>query len=130
MIVIDASALVAILLNEPEKSRFVRTLTLTPALLSPVGYWEAHTRLFGQKGAAGVADLDALISALGIRIRPAGEETARLASRAQMDFGKRTAAKLNLGDCFAHALARELDAPLLYKGDGFTRTDVKSALPA
>lgn len=128
MIIIDASALVAILLNEPEKPRFVRTLTLTPALLSPVGYWEAHTRLYGQKGAAGVADLDALMSALGIRIAPAGEKTARLASRAQMEFGKRTAAKLNFGDCFAYALARELDAPLLFKGDDFAQTDVQSAL--
>lgn len=130
MIVVDASALVAILLNEPEKPRFVRTLALTPALLSPVGYWEAHTRLCGQRGAAGVADLDALMSALGIRIAPADEKTARLASRAQMEFGKRTAAKLNLGDCFAYALAREFDAPLLYKGEDFCGTDVKSVLPA
>ena len=129
MMVVDASALVAILLNEPEKADLIRALTSTPGSLSPVGYWEAHTRLHSFKGAAGVADLEALIQMFEIRIVPADGDTARTASRTQVTFGKRTPARLNLGDCFAYALARELDAPLLYKGDDFTRTDVKSVLP-
>jgi ribonuclease VapC len=129
MMVVDASALVAILLNEPEKADFIRALTSARGNLSPVGYWEAHTRLHSFKGAAGVADLEALIQMFEIRIVPADGDTARMASRTQVTFGKRTPARLNLGDCFTYALARELDAPLLYKGDDFTRTDVKSVLP-
>ena len=129
MMVVDASALVAILLTEPEKADFIHALTSTPGNLSPVGYWEAHTRLHSFKGAAGVADLEALIRMFEIRIVPADGDTARMASRTQVTFGKRTPARLNLGDCFAYALARELDAPLLYKGDDFTRTDVKSVPP-
>ena len=53
-----------------------------------------------------------------------------MASAAEREFGKRTAAKLNLGDCFAYALAKEMGAPLLYKGDDFLRTDIQAALTA
>ena len=130
MIVVDASALVAVLLDEPEKRQILTILATEDAVLSPIGYWEAHTRIHGLRGADGVADLDALIANFGIRVTPATAVTAKVAAQAQIDFGKRTPAKLNLGDCFAYAPAKESDAPLLFKGDDFGQTDLTPALPA
>lgn len=128
MMVVDASAIVAILLDEPDAPLFVRRLAETKALLSPVGYWEAHIRVFRQKGDEGVARLDRLIDHFGVEIVAADEQTAKRAVEAEKRFGKRTAAKLNLGDCFAYALAKGRGASLLYKGDDFLQTDVASAL--
>lgn len=129
MIVIDASALVAILLDEPEADLFREFLLMRPgATLSPIGYWEAATRLRSVRGDDGVSELDIVIDRLRIVIAPATERTTRLACGAERAFGKRTPARLNLGDCFAHALATELSVPLLYKGDDFSRTDIKRAL--
>lgn len=131
MIVVDASALVAILFDEPEAAAFREILLVhRGAVLSPVGYWEASTRLRHARGDGGVAELDVVIERLGIDISPVTQRTTRLASDAEKAFGKRTAARLNLGDCFAYALAKELDAPLLFKGDDFIRTDIEPALPA
>lgn len=131
MIVVDASALEAILLEEPEAGRFREHLLAEPgAVLSPIGYWEAATRLRGLRGDEGVAELDIVIHRLRIMIAPATETTTRIATEAEKAFGKRTAARLNLGDCFAYALSRELDAPLLYKGDDFGRTDIQPAVLA
>ena len=131
MIVVDASALVAVLLREPEDMAFRRFMAReTDLFMSPVGYWEAATRLRALRGEAGVADLDLVIASLGIRIAPATSRTASLAAGAERDFGKRTPARLNLGDCFAYALAKESDAPLLFKGDDFSQTDLIPALPA
>lgn len=128
MMVVDASALVAILLEEPEGERFKQQiLEREGSLLSPVGYWEAATRLRILKDKRGVADLDILLGQLSIEISAADGRTARLASEAERRFGKRTPANLNLGDCFAYALAVEQDAPLLFKGADFAATDVRRA---
>ena len=130
MIVVDASALVAILLEEPEAGLFREFLLARPgAALSPIGYWEAAIRLRGARGDHGVAELDVVIDQLRIKIATATEGTTHLACDAEKAFGKRTPAKLNLGDCFAYALAQELDAPLLYKGGDFRQTDIRPALP-
>lgn len=128
MIAVDASAIVAILLEEPEEDAFLAALSRQPAQMSPVGYWEAHTRIYGAKGEEGVRRLDWLMSNFNIHIAPAGDETARLATQAQTAYGKGTPARLNLGDCFAYALAKENNLPLLYKGHDFSRTDVRSAV--
>jgi ribonuclease VapC len=131
VIVVDASALVAILLNEPEADAFKEFLLAeTDIRLSPVGYWEAATRLRGLRGEQGVAELDIVIEHLAVRITAATDLTSRLACDAEKTFGKRTPARLNMGDCFAYALARELDAPLLYKGADFNQTDIQAALIA
>ena len=131
MIVVDASALVAILLNESEGPAFREALLVENDLrLSPVGYWEAAIRLRSLRGVAGVKDLDRLIGQFNIAVSPATAATAVLASEAESVYGKRSAAKLNLGDCFAYALAKELDAPLLFKGGDLTETDLISAVPA
>jgi len=131
VIVVDASALLAMLLDEADGPDFREVLLRAGTIrLSPIGYWEAAVRLQRFRGSAGVEDLDRLLRQLDVVIAPATAATASIASEAEARFGKRTAARLNLGDCFAYALARELDAPLLFKGDGFPRTDIKSALPA
>ncbi|WP_439471144.1 type II toxin-antitoxin system VapC family toxin [Brevundimonas sp.] len=131
MIVVDASAIVAILLREPEAHAFRELMLAADEVrLSPVGYWEAATRLRGLRGAAGLVELDEVINGLAIRIAPATTATARLACEAETIWGKRTAARLNMGDCFAYALAKELGAPLLYKGEDFSRTDIQAAFTA
>ena len=131
MIAVDASALVAILLDEPEAQVFARHLIENPAsMLSPIGYWEAATRLRGLRGETGVDELDTAMRQLGIRIAPASSSTAVVAVTAERDFGKRTPAKLNMGDCFAYALAKESSLPLLFKGNDFSQTDIVAALPA
>lgn len=127
MIVIDASALVAMLLDEPERAAFFKIVSAASVRLSPVGYWEAAIKLGRQRGPAGVAELDQLLADFEIRIVDADRDIARRAIKAEEDFGKRTPAKLNLGDCFAYALAKQLNAPLLYKGDDFQRTDIQAA---
>ncbi len=129
MIVIDASALVAILLDEPERDAFLEALGRSPACLSPIGYWEAATTLGRHRGEAGLADLNRLIANFDIQIHAADGPIAEGAVLAEQRFGKWTPARLNLGDCFAYALAKQIGAPLLYKGDDFSRTDVKSAMP-
>ena len=129
MIAVDASALVAILLEEPEAISFREFLLAQPDLvLSPIGYWEATTRLRSLRGDSGVAEFQSVIHDLRIRVVPATRETARLACEAEASFGKRTSAKLNLGDCFAYALAKEIAAPLLFKGNDFSETDVTPAI--
>lgn len=131
MIVVDASALLAILLDEPEGRVFREFLLSAKALtMSPVGYWEAATRLRSLRGDQGIRELDTVVEGLRIAVTPATNATARLASETERRYGKRTAARLNLGDCFAYALASEQGAPLLYKGDDFASTDIKPALPA
>jgi len=125
---VDASALVAILLDEPEKMAFVARILADDCELSPVGYWETAIRARQLHGDEGVVRLDRMIAELGVTIAPASADTARLARDAERDFGKRTPARLNLGDCFAYALAKGRDLPLLYKGDDFAKTDIRSAL--
>ncbi|HEY0926682.1 type II toxin-antitoxin system VapC family toxin [Brevundimonas sp.] len=130
MIVVDASALVAMLLDEPERAAFFDVVSKARACLSPVGYWEAAIKLGRQRGPAGVAELDQLLADFDIRIVDADHDVASRAIKAEREFGKRTAAGLNMGDCFAYALAKQLDAPLLYKGADFNRTDIQAALTA
>lgn len=130
MIVVDASALVAILMDEPEKATFITHLSRYPASMSPVGCWETAVSMEKYRGNAGVADLDALITLFAITVRPVPAKTAQDAFAAHRMFGRRTPAKLNMGDCFAYALAKELNAPLLFKGEDFSKTDIAAALPA
>jgi ribonuclease VapC len=97
--------------------------------LSPLGFWETTVAARRVLGPDGQQSLLALMDALRIEITAAGGETARIAVEAETRFGKRTPARLNLGDCFAYALAKERNLPLLYKGDDFSWTDIEPALP-
>ncbi len=129
MIVVDASALLAIALDEPEGALYrEKLLAVDRVLLSPVNLWEAAVRLERSRGQAGVQELRTLLAALEVEVVGTSEEHAWSAASAFARFGRGTPADLNLGDCFAYALARSGDLPLLYKGEDFPRTDVRSAL--
>jgi ribonuclease VapC len=135
LIVVDASALVAMMLKEPGWDRLAARLATEPSgarMISAANYVEAGTVLAGRHSDPhqGVADLDAFLQNFGIAIAPIDEGLARLAMQARIRFGKGfgAAARLNFGDSFAYALAKSLDAPLLFVGDDFSATDVAAAL--
>jgi len=94
------------------------------------GLVEAYMVCEGRAGENGARQLDALLERLGPEIVPFTAELAGIAQEGWRRFGKgRHPASLNLGDCFAYALAKARNEPLLFKGDDFSRTDVKAALP-
>jgi len=128
MIVADASAILAILLDEADRDYFMERLTnAVLVLMSPVNAWEVLARAHGSDGQMGVARAEAVIASFNVEIVPIDAELARRAVDAFVRFGKRAPAKLNMGDCFAYALARSRSAPLLFKGDDFRKTDVAVA---
>jgi ribonuclease VapC len=129
LIVVDSSALVAIALNEPDRDLLLDTIRVAPAAsLSPVNYTETGMVLRQKGFISGQAIYNAWLRSLLVSVRD-DMSLGEPAFAAFLAFGKgRHPARLNLGDCFAYALAKALDAPLLYKGDDFARTDVRSAL--
>jgi ribonuclease VapC len=124
--VLDTSALLAILLDEPERRAFNEAIEGAGSrLLSTANYVEASIVLEARHGAEGARDLDLLIERAGIELVPVDAPQARAACRAFGRFGKgRHRAGLNFGDCFAYALATVRDEVLLFKGDDFQHTDV------
>lgn len=130
MIVVDPSALIAILREEPDAERFATALKEAEAcLLSAVGLFEASLVVIGRNSADSIGALDALMEKHGIRIVPFDAELAAFARDAFVRFGKgRHPAGLNMGDCASYALAKSLGLPLLFKGNDFSQTDVASAL--
>jgi ribonuclease VapC len=134
LIVVDSSAVIAIMAREPEADRLISRLEQEPALerlISVANYVEAGTVLAGRHKAPeqAIADLDAFLSEASIALAAIDEDIARLAMRARIRHGKGFggSGRLNFGDCFAYALAMKLNAPLLYVGDDFAVTDVQSA---
>lgn len=130
MIVLDSSALVAILLGEVDAATYLTVLEGPgPFAISAVNVFEAETVLRGRKNAAFARRVRDFLSAKDAMIAPFDDVQAVVASEAYARFGKGFhPARLNLADCAAYALARSMDAPLLYKGEDFARTDVTSAL--
>ena len=124
--VIDTSALLAVLLDEEDGERLARRILAAPLrLLSAASLVEAEIVADNRPSGEAGALLDSLIDALGIDIAPVTETQARIARRAYLAFGKgRHPAGLNYGDCFAYALSKTSGESLLFKGDDFTRTDV------
>jgi ribonuclease VapC len=127
--VVDTSALIAILLQEPMAGRLIAALKATPTRrLSAATLVEAGIVMQGRKGNEGEHELDVLVRRLRIAVLPLTEAHTDLARAAFRRFGKgRHPAALNFGDCFSYALARALDEPLLFVGEDFGRTDVKVA---
>lgn len=127
MIVVDTSALLAILNNEPERDRFLDILSDDERpVVSAVTRYETMPIAGTRRGPDNLADLADLIEAAEAEILPFDEDQARAAQAAYMVFGKGidAAASLNLCDCVAYALAKRLDVPLLFKGQDFAATDV------
>ncbi len=124
--VLDTSALLALLLDEPEAESF-RTAVEddTTRLVSAATLLETALVIEARKGEPGGRELDLLIHKADVDVVPVDAEQVAEARRAYRRFGKgRHAAGLNFGDVFAYALARTSGEPLLFKGDDFTRTDV------
>lgn len=131
--VIDTSALIAILFNEPERRSFNEAIeAATDRAMSAATFVEASIVVEGRRGADGVRLLDQLIDRSRIKIVGVDDRQARTARLAWSRFGKgRHKAALNYGDCFSYALAKERGQPLLFKGEDFEKTDVaKVALPS
>src|ERR1043165_2475301 len=127
MIVVDSSALVAILENEREAQRFISVLHDAPRrLISAVNVYESGIVIGKRRGRERIAHLTAFIDAMSIEIIPFVEPYISGALDAYMRYGKGVdpKARLNLGDCAAYALAKAVNAPLLFKGDDFVATDV------
>ncbi|HEV2854651.1 MAG TPA: type II toxin-antitoxin system VapC family toxin [Thermoanaerobaculia bacterium] len=125
--VLDTSAILAILLNEPEIDAFSAAIERDPVrLLSAASLVEASLVVESRHGEAGEQELDLLLQTVGIEIVPFDARQAGMARHAFRTFGKgRHAAALNLGDCFSYALAQVTGEPLLFKGNDFSRTDVR-----
>ena len=129
--IVDASAILAIALGEEDAKRFSDVIALAQdPWMSAVNFVEAAIRMQRLRPAEARRTLDALIGDSRISVRPVTVAQAEIAREAHLAFGKgRHPARLNLGDCFAYALARESGRPLLYKGGDFARTDIEPALP-
>lgn len=127
--VIDTSALVAILEDEPERRGFIEQIEAADTrLLSAANFVETGIVIEARHGAEGEKLLDLFIERAGIEIAAVDIEQAREARLAYSRYGKgRHAARLNFGDCFAYALAITSGEPLLFKGTDFSSTDVVPA---
>lgn len=129
--IIDTSALMAILRRETDARVFSEAMELASRRRVSAGtYIEAAIVVDSNRDPVLSRRLDDLISDAEITIEPVTPSQALLARAAYRDFGKGSGhqAQLNYGDCFAYALAKELQEPLLFKGANFVHTDVKSAL--
>lgn len=124
--VIDASAILAILFGEPEAERFLDLISKDPRrLMSASTALELMIVIEARKGEAGGRELDLLLHRAKIDIVPFDSEQAELARHAWRCFGKSNhPAGLNFGDCFSYALAKISDEPLLFKGNDFSQTDI------
>jgi ribonuclease VapC len=127
--IVDTSALLAVLLGEAEADEFLELmLNSDSCLMSAVSFVEASIIAETSGGDGGVRQLDAFLRTAGIAIEPVSEEQALGARQAYSDYGEgRHAAGLNFGDCFAYALAKISGEPLLFKGSDFRKTDIVSA---
>lgn len=124
--VVDTSALLAVLLEEPDGDALLQRIVDDPVRLVSAGtLLEAGIVADGNPNRRKGPALDALLATLGVRVEPVTEEQARVAREAYRRFGKGNhPAALNFGDCFAYALSRVTGEPLLFKGGDFGRTDV------
>lgn len=129
--VIDTSALAAIFFGEADAEMFLDAIaSAQSAFMSAATLVEASIVSTRDLGPDGISDLNMMAAQNGIRIVPVDETTAQLAVAAWTRFGRGNhPAKLNYGDCFSYALAVKLGESLLFKGEDFSQTDVRSALP-
>lgn len=128
--IVDTSALIALLRGEDDAARFARALATRtePRRLSAANFLEAAIIIDGSRDAIASRRFDDVIAKAGIAIEPVTPEQAHIARAAYRDFGKGSGhpAGLNFGDCFAYALAKARGEALLYKGNDFGLTDVRA----
>jgi ribonuclease VapC len=128
-VILDSSAIVAVLRAEPEAPDFAKAIQVAQSRrISAVSYVEAAVAIDKSKNAVASRRFDEFFRASGIAVEAVTPRQAEIARYAYRDFGKgRHKAGLNFGDCFAYALAKEMDEPLLFKGNDFRHTDVEVA---
>jgi ribonuclease VapC len=129
-VIIDSSAVVAILRAEPEKPKFNAAIArVGGGQISAASYLETAIVIDGARDPAISRALDAFLERNGITIAAVTPSQARIAREAYRDFGKGSghAARLNFGDCLTYALAKETGEPLLFKGEDFSHTDLVAA---
>jgi ribonuclease VapC len=130
-VIVDSSALIAILSDEPEQALFNDALARADVCqMSAATFVEVSIVVEASRGYDGVRDLDLLIATAGIVVVPVDVEQAHVAREAYRQYGKgrQTGARLNYGDCFSYALARVTALPLLFKGEDFSQTDIAAAV--
>src|SRR5579872_1521564 len=128
--IIDTSAIVAILRGEPEALACSRAIaSASKRRISAANFIEAAIVIDGSRDAIASRRFDELVREAQLIIEPVTETQARVAREAYRDFGRGSGhpAKLNFGDCFAYALAKERGEPLLFIGNDFARTDITVA---
>jgi ribonuclease VapC len=128
--IVDSSAILAILRAEPEAPAFAQAIEDASVVrISAANFLETAIVIDGSRDPIASRRLDDLLRAAGIEIEPVTEVQARIAREAYRDFGKGSGhpAQLNFGDCFAYALCKTARESLLFKGNDFTRTDIASA---
>ena len=129
--IVDSSAVIAIVKREPERAQFSTILETTQDLkMSAATYFEVSIVIDCLRQPAMSRMLDDLIETSRIVIEPVTVEQAKIARQAYRDYGRGSghAANLNFGDCFSYALARAKREPILFKGDDFGHTDLRSAV--
>jgi ribonuclease VapC len=129
-VIVDASALLAIVLGEPDRERFYKSLGRSAnSSVSPVNYLEAAIRADRDSDPGRGEFLDEIIQRFDVRLASVTPEQALMARHAYRQFGRgKHPARLNLGDCFAYALAKARREPLLFKGEDFAKTDIEAAI--
>jgi ribonuclease VapC len=130
-VIVDTSALIAILKREPEQRPFAELLrSASDSKISAATYLEASIVVDSARDPIVSRTLDDLIESARITIEPVTAEQARIARQAYRDYGKGSGhpAGLNFGDCFSYALARSKREPLLFKGNDFIHTDLRPAV--
>ena len=130
-VAVDTSALIAILLEEPDAARYFAVLANSAPLIALATRVELGCVARRKIGPTGIAEAEGLLGDLGVTSVPMDEQQALVALEAMDRYGQgrgEAPSALNYGDLFSYALAKARDLPLLYKGEDFSRTDVRSAL--
>lgn len=129
--IIDTSALIAILKNEPESEALSEAIEAAKVVrISAASYLESNIVIGRCKNPILTARLEEILENPGLQVEPVTAEQAKIAWEAYRDYGKGSGhpANLNFGDCFSYALARDKREPILYKGNDFIHTDLRPAL--
>jgi ribonuclease VapC len=128
--IVNTSAVLAILFDEDDAARFADAIAdAEQRAMSAANFLEAGVVIDNQLGAAAGRQLDALLARAEVEVAPVSREQAEIARQAYLDYGKgHHPARLNFGDCFAYALTKTANRPLLDKGDDASRTDIAAAL--
>ena len=132
MIVVDTSALLAILEEEEDAADYAKAIAeADPPLISAASVVEAGIVMLNRHGARSLGRVSRLLEAAGFRVESVTAEHAHRALEAYAAYGKgqKSKAELNYGECFSYALAKAAGLPLLFKGRDFAETDIPPALP-